>query len=68
MLRTAPPETIEQAHQEAFAKLTPTQRAQVLRELVEAMPERERVALAGGSDDPNSLARLATRAEMRQPG
>jgi hypothetical protein len=23
MLRTAPPETIEQAHEEAFAKLTP---------------------------------------------
>ena len=32
MLRTAPPETIEQAHEEAFAKLTPTQRAQALRE------------------------------------
>jgi hypothetical protein len=68
MLKTAPPETIEQAHQEAFAKLTPDQRAQALRELAEVTPEGERAALAGGRDDPKSLARLATRAEMRQPG
>jgi hypothetical protein len=68
MLKTAPPETIEQAHEEAFAKLTPTQRAQALRELAAATPEEERAALAGGRDDPKSLARLATRAEMRQPG
>src|SRR5215213_7006768 len=68
MLKTAPPETIEQAHEEAFAKLTSAQRAQALRELVAATPEGERAALAGGRDDPKSLARLATRAEMRQPG
>jgi hypothetical protein len=68
MLRTAPPETIEQAHEEAFAKLTPAQRAQALRELAAASPEGERAALAGDRDDPKSLARLATRAEMRQPG
>ena len=68
MLNTAPPETIEQAHEEAFAKLTPAQRAQVLRELVAQTPERERAAFAGSADDPKSLARLATRAEMRQPG
>ena len=68
MLKTAPPETIEQAHEEAFAKLTPAQRAQALRELAAATPEEERAALAGGRDDPKSLARLATRAEMRQPG
>ena len=68
MLKTAPPETIEQAHEEAFAKLTPSQRAQALRELAAETPEGERTALAGGRDDPKSLARLATRAEMRQPG
>jgi hypothetical protein len=68
MLKTAPPEMIEQAHEEAFAKLTPTQRAQVLRELAAATPEGEQAALAGGRDDPKTLARLATRAEMRQPG
>ena len=30
MVRTAPPEAVEQAHLEAFSKLTPQQRAQVL--------------------------------------
>jgi acyl transferase domain-containing protein len=64
MLRTAPPEQVEQAHAEAFAKLTPQQRQQVLAELSAAVPVSERVQ----SDDPRSLARMATRAEMRQPG
>ena len=68
MIRTATPETIEQAHEEAFAKLTPSQRAQALRELAALTPEGERVALTGSRDDPKTLARLATRAEMRQPG
>jgi hypothetical protein len=68
MLKTAPPETIEQAHEEAFAKLTPAQRAQALRELAAETPEGESPSLAEGRDDPKSLARLATRAEMRQPG
>ncbi len=65
MLRTAPPETIERAHAEAFAKLTPEQRQLALQELSTNVPESER---AGASSDPQSLARLATRAEMRQPG
>ena len=64
MLRTAPPEQVEQAHAEAFAKLTPQQRGQVLAELSEAVPAGERAQ----SDDPRSLARMATRAELRQPG
>jgi hypothetical protein len=64
MLRTAPPEQVEQAHAEAFAKLTPQQRQQVLADLSAAVPVGERVQ----SDDPRSLARMATRAEMRQPG
>jgi hypothetical protein len=64
MLRTAPPETIEQAHAEAFAKLTPEQRRKVLADLSAEVPPAERAA----SDDPRSLARMATRAEMRQPG
>src|SRR5919106_2671551 len=68
MLKTAPPETIEQAHEEAFAKLTSAQREQALHELAAVTPEGERTALAGSRDDPKSLARLATRAEMRQPG
>jgi hypothetical protein len=68
MVRTAPPETVEQAHAEAFAKLTPEQRAQVLRELGSVVPERERAAAEAAGYDPRSMARVATRAEMRQPG
>ena len=63
LLQTAPPEDIEQAHEEAFARLTPEQRAMVLHELSEKLPASEL-----GGDDPRSLARAATRAEMREPG
>ena len=66
MLRTAPPETIEQAHAEAFARLTESQRRAVLQGLREVTPPREQGAAASG--DPQSLARMATRAEIRQPG
>ena len=45
LLRTAPPDQIEQAHAEAFAQLTPEQRRQVLEQL-SAAGERP-----GGDDD-----------------
>jgi hypothetical protein len=66
MLKTAPPETVEQAHAEAFAQLTPEQRKMLLQELSANLPDAERSA--AGKDDPQSLARLATRAEVRRPG
>jgi hypothetical protein len=68
MLRTAPPEAIEQAHAEAFAALTPDQRRTVLEELKREMPEIERSAAGRAGDNPGALAQLATRAEIRQPG
>jgi hypothetical protein len=69
MLRTAPPETLEQAHAEAFAKLTPEQRRALLAELSSAAPASERASVAATSvDDPRALARVATRAEIREPG
>ncbi|WP_324275064.1 hypothetical protein [Blastococcus brunescens] len=64
LLRTAPPEQIEQAHTEAFGQLTVDQRQQVLAQLAAAVPSGERPR----TDDPETLARVATRAEMRQPG
>lgn len=64
MLRTAPPEDIERAHEEAFAALTPEQRRAVLQQLAQEVPPGE----VPDSDDPRSLARLATRAEIRRPG
>jgi hypothetical protein len=65
MLKTAPPETIEQAHVEAFAKLTPQQRRMLLEQLRAELPEAER---AYATENPQALAQLATRAEVRQPG
>jgi hypothetical protein len=68
MLKTAPPETIEQAHAEAFAKLTPDQRRKVLDQLRVELPDAEGAAAARMGDNPAELARVATRAEVRQPG
>ena len=64
LLRTAPPEKIEEVHAEAFGKLTPEQRQKVYEELSANAPAGE----APSGDDPQSLAKAATRAELRQPG
>jgi len=64
LLRTAPPDQVEAAHAEAFGKLTPEQRRQVLEQLSAGVPANERPR----DDDPRTLARTATRAEFRQPG
>jgi hypothetical protein len=64
LLHTAPPETIEQVHAEAFAKLTDEQRARIYEELSRGAGTGERPL----SSEPATLARAATRAEMRQPG
>jgi hypothetical protein len=64
LLRTAPPETIEQVHEEAFAKLTPEQRTMLFNQLSSDAPAGD----APLGDDPRSLAVSATRSEVRQPG
>lgn len=64
LLRTAPPEAIEQVHAEAFAKLTDDQRALVYEELARNAPAGE----APRGSDAQSLAQAATRSELRQPG
>jgi hypothetical protein len=68
LLRTAPPEAIEQAHAEAFAQLTPEQRQRLLHELSADMPDAERNAVYRTGEAPGALARVATRAELREPG
>ena len=68
LLRTASPETLEQTHAEAFAKLTPDQRQRVLQELSTELPEAERATVLRAGESPATLARAATRAELRQPG
>ena len=64
LLRTAPPETIEEVHREAFSKLTEEQRAVIYEELSKGAGTGERPL----SSEPATLARAATRAEMRKPG
>jgi hypothetical protein len=64
LLRTAPPETIEQVHAEAFGRLTEEQRALVYEELSKGSGTGERPL----SSEPATLARSATRKEMRDPG
>jgi hypothetical protein len=66
LLRTAPPEAVEEAHAEAFARLTPEQRSEVLRRFGESLPSSELGEARSG--DPRALARAATRAEVRDPG
>lgn len=63
LLRTAPPERIEQAHEEAFAQLTPEQRRMVYQQMADGSGGE-----APRGDDPHSLAQAATRAEFRKPG
>jgi hypothetical protein len=64
LLRTAPPETIEQVHAEAFARLSESQRALVYEQLSKGSGTGERPL----SSEPATLARAATRKEMRDPG
>jgi hypothetical protein len=64
LLRTAPPETIENVHREAFSKLTPEQRELLFAELSKNAPQGD----APRSSDADALATAATRSELRQPG
>jgi hypothetical protein len=64
LLRTAPPETIEQLHTEAFSKLTEEQRTLLFEQLSSDAPAGE----APTDTAPASLAKAATRQELRNPG
>lgn len=65
MLRTAPQDVVEQAHVEAFERLTPAQLDLLYERFTEtAAVDDERPADAR----PASLARTAARVERRRPG
>lgn len=64
LLQTARPDQIEQVHREAFARLTPDQRAQVAARMRSELPPHEQPRSA----DAPELARVAARAEATQPG
>ncbi|MBZ2195040.1 hypothetical protein [Occultella gossypii] len=64
LLRTAPPGQIEQAHAEAFASLTHSQREEIQARLFDVAPAADRPE----DGSPETLARSATRTELRRPG
>jgi hypothetical protein len=64
LLRTAPPETIEKVHEEAFSQLSVEQRKMLFAQLSADAPRGD----APKADDAHSLAVSATRSEMRRPG
>jgi hypothetical protein len=64
LLQTAEPHQVEQIHREAFARLTPAERAQ----LESAMQAELRPEERPRSSDPADLAHAAARGEARRPG
>lgn len=68
LLRTAPPDAIEQVHADAFRVLTEAQRGELLGRIAQVLPPYERGLAVPVNGTPIGLARLITRAEMRQPG
>ncbi|WP_431073740.1 cation-transporting ATPase [Microbacterium phyllosphaerae] len=64
LLETADPRSVEQIHREAFARLTPAQRAQVQERMNTELAPGERPA----SSSVDDLARAAGRTEAARPG
>jgi hypothetical protein len=64
LLRTADPDRVEQMHREAFARLTPAQRAHVKERMDADLAPDERPR----TDTADDLARTAARAEAARPG
>ncbi|WP_460799122.1 cation-transporting ATPase [Microbacterium sp. GXF0217] len=64
LMQTADPHRVEQIHREAFARLTPEQRAHVAQRMQAEFGPGDRPASAS----PDDLARAAGRAEAMRPG
>ncbi|MFJ3405353.1 cation-transporting ATPase [Promicromonospora sp. NPDC090134] len=64
LMQTADPHQVERIHAEAFARLTPAQRQEVLRRMQTELPPHEQPRSA----DPVELSRAAGRSEARRPG
>lgn len=64
LMQTADPHRVEQMHREAFARLTPAQRAEVQARMQAELAPGERPA----SSSPDDLARAAGRTEAARPG
>ena len=64
LMQTADPHQVERIHAEAFARLTPAQRQEVLQRMQTELPPHEQPRSA----DPVELSRAAGRSEARRPG
>ncbi|MCC4909167.1 cation-transporting ATPase [Microbacterium sp. cx-59] len=64
LLQTADPHQIEQVHREAFARLSPEQRAHIAARMQSELPPHEHPRSAEAPD----LARAAARTEASRPG
>ncbi|MCM3695866.1 DUF3106 domain-containing protein [Microbacterium oleivorans] len=64
LLQTADPHQVEEIHREAFARLTPDQRAHVQSRMTSELPAHEQPR----SSSPADLARAAARGEAARPG
>lgn len=68
LLRSAPPEWVEQAHAQAIAQLTPEQAQLLLRQVGDMLPPHERALAGPANATPQGIARLIRRAELQRPG
>jgi|GEM_PF-5170131 len=68
LLQTAPPETLERGHVEAFTRMAQSQRARILKELAAALPDETRASINLQADDAASLAQTITHVERSAPG
>lgn len=64
LLRTAPPEQLEQLHREAFERLTPAEREELRSTLAQGDP----LYGAAPTSSPRDLAVAATRVQSARPG
>lgn len=64
LMQTADPQQIERIHRDAFARLTPAQRAEVQARMNAELPSYEQPR----TSEPADLARAAARTEATQPG
>lgn len=71
-MQHAPPEVVEDAHVEAFRRLPPEQRAQIVQQFQQASQDPRQpfnYGFSGGDQDydPRQMARMARQAQQQQP-
>ncbi len=68
IVRTAPPDEMEEAYVAAFTAIPGEQRVRLPGELAQMLPEEERASIYLNQHDPQTLARIAIAAEQHHAG